>query len=224
MEALFKIRDLRFRDILSIDSLNIYEGEIMAIVGESGSGKTTLLKMFNMLLSPDAGEIFYQGKSLNDWDAVELRREVVMLQQQPMVFPGNVRKNLKIGLELSEKEAPDDKELEEMLIRVHLNKSLEEGTEKFSGGEKQRLALARVLLMEPRVLLLDEPSSALDEETADRVIADTVELARKRDITLIMVTHASHIAETYAERMIVLTKGKISHDSALEKSPEKNEG
>ena len=209
MTALFEIRDLRFRDILWIQSLDILEGERLAMVGESGSGKTTLLKMMNLLLSPDSGRILYREKPLDKWDPVKVRREVVMVQQQPMIFPGNVRDNLLIGLDYSGKKPAQDPLLEEMLLRIHLNKSLEDPIEKFSGGEKQRLALGRVLLMDPQVLLLDEPSSALDEETANMVIGDTLEEARKSRITVVMVTHASSIARTWADRIITLSEGKI---------------
>lgn len=220
MSPLFQIRDLCFREILQIPTLDIEQGEILAIVGESGSGKTTLLKMMNLLLSPDSGQIFFKGKDVDQWDPVSLRREVVMLQQKPLIFPGNVRENLLIGLDFSGKKPADDSELEQMLLTVHLNKSLQTPVGKFSGGEQQRLALGRVLLMAPQALLLDEPSSALDEKTANQVIGDTIGEARKRGITVMMVTHTNSLARTYADRIITLVGGKILFSSEEKKEKE----
>ncbi len=95
---LFSIKNLKYKDILNIEKLNLPEKKIICIVGESGGGKTTLLKMLNKLVSPDSGNIYYKNKDLSEIDAVTLRREVVMLSQSPSIFKGTVKENLLIGI------------------------------------------------------------------------------------------------------------------------------
>ncbi|WP_341430354.1 ABC transporter ATP-binding protein [Clostridium amylolyticum] len=209
MISLFSIKGLVYKDILAINRLELLGNKIICIVGESGGGKTTLLKMLNKLVSPDKGEILYNNISLKDIDSVNLRREVVMLSQIPAIFEGTIKDNLLIGLKFSEKPMVSDKVLEEALSFIKLNKNLEDNSENLSGGEKQRLALARVLIMNPKVFLLDEPSSALDEDTEKFVIEKLVNHTRKNNKTLIMVTHSKSIAENYYDCLIEIKEGKI---------------
>lgn len=209
MISLFSIKDLVYKDILDINRLELPENKIICIVGESGGGKTTLLKMLNKLISPDKGEILYNNISLKDMDSISLRREVVMLSQIPAIFEGTIKDNLLIGLKFSEKPMVSDKVLEEALSFIKLNKNLEDNSENLSGGEKQRLALARVLIMNPKVFLLDEPSSALDEDTEKFIIEKLVNHTRKNNKTLIMVTHSKNISENYYDCLIEVKEGKI---------------
>lgn len=169
---MYKLKEVKYKDILDIDNLHIPKHNITCIVGESGSGKTTLLRLLNKLISPNRGEITYKEKSLEAIDPIKLRREVIMLPQTPAIFSGSVKENLLIGLKFSEKTFVSDKELSSILKTVKLNKELEEDAGKLSGGEKQRLALGRIMLLEPEVYLLDEPSSALDEETEQMIIKE----------------------------------------------------
>jgi len=209
MISLFSIKGLVYKDILDINRLELPENKIICIVGESGGGKTTLLKMLNKLISPDKGEILYNNISLKDMDSISLRREVVMLSQIPAIFGGTIKDNLLIGLKFSEKPMVSDKVLEEALSFIKLNKNLEDNSENLSGGEKQRLALARVLIMNPKVFLLDEPSSALDEDTEKFIIEKLVNHTRKNNKTLIMVTHSKNISENYYDCLIEIKEGKI---------------
>lgn len=203
---MFHIKNLRYKDILYIDELKIEEKQVTCIIGQSGGGKTTLLKMLNHMLSPDQGEIVYKGRSLFEWNPIALRREVVMLSQQPVMFEGNIRENLNFGRILSEKEPLDDEKLKEALKFVCLQKKLEDDVEQLSGGEKQRLALARIFLMDPEVFLLDEPTSALDKGTEEKIMAAFIRDARKKEKTVIMVTHSDTIPKTYADKVITINK------------------
>lgn len=204
---LFELINLKYKDILNIEKLEIPENKITCIVGESGSGKTTLLRHLNGLVSADCGSIYFKGKNIDELDNIQLRRKVVMLSQNPAIFSGNIRDNLIIGLKFSDKSEVDDDKLNEILELVHLDKSLEDDAEKLSGGEKQRVALGRILLMEPEVLLLDEPSSALDEATEKLVIERVVEYSKVKKKSLIMVTHSKNIAKTYGEYIVEVKKG-----------------
>ncbi|MDK2821896.1 MAG: UDP-glucose/iron transport system ATP-binding protein [Clostridia bacterium] len=206
---MFRLEGVKYKNILDIDKLYIPKNKITCILGKSGSGKTTLLKLLNKLISCTQGEIYYNDRLLKKMDSIELRRNVVMLPQVPAIFPGTVKDNLLIGLKFSEKQLVSDKKIFEILNMVHLNKDLTESAENLSGGEKQRLALARVILMEPEVFLLDEPSSALDEDTEQIIIEKLVRYTKKMNQTLIMVTHSKKIAKTFADNIFEIRKGKV---------------
>ncbi len=206
---MFKLKDIKFKNILDIQSLTIPNGKITSIVGSSGSGKTTLLRHLNKLISPSSGSIFYFNTPLTEIDSVELRRKVVMLSQNPVIFTGTVKDNLLCGLGFSEKTFPQDNKLKEILEIVELNKPLEENAEILSGGEKQRLALGRVILMNPEVFLLDEPSSALDEETENLMVAKLASYIKANNKTLVMVTHSKTIALRFSDNIIEISGGKV---------------
>ncbi|MDI6602378.1 MAG: ABC transporter ATP-binding protein [Thermoanaerobacteraceae bacterium] len=209
MTSLYELKDITYKNILNIDNLIIPENKVICIVGESGSGKTTLIKHLNNLISCDAGTIYYKGQNIDEINPIKLRREVVMLPQVPVIFPGSIGNNINIGLTFSGNKPVDDSRLQEVLNIVHLQKGLSDDAGKLSGGEKQRVALARVLLMHPDVLLLDEPSSALDEETEHLVIDSVVKYVRDNNKSLIMVTHTKKIAREYGEGIIIMDKGRV---------------
>ncbi|MDF2614730.1 MAG: transporter ATP-binding protein [Clostridia bacterium] len=206
---MFFIKNVRYKSILDIENLIIPDHKITCIVGESGSGKTTLLKLFNKMISSDGGEILYNEQSLANINAITLRRKVVMLSQNPSIFKGSIRDNLLIGLKFAEKSLAADDKLYEILKMVHLNKGLDEDTENMSGGEKQRLALGRVLLLDPECFLLDEPSSALDEDTEHLIIEKIVQYSKANNKTLIMVTHSKKAADTFADYIVEMRNGRV---------------
>lgn len=203
---MFVIKNVIYKDILHIDTMDIPAKKITCLVGESGAGKSTLLKMLNIMLSPDSGDIYYQDENLNDEDPVRHRRRVVMLAQQPTIYEGTIRENLNMGLLFSEKNPKEDQELAKALEIVHLNKNVEENAETLSGGEKQRLALARIYLMDPEVYLLDEPTAALDKETEEVVMESFIKKIKERGQSVVMITHSQKIASKYGENMITLEK------------------
>ncbi len=214
---MFNFKNVRYKNILDIENLHIEKNKVTCIVGESGSGKTTLLKLFNKLISPDGGEIRYQDKEIKEMDSVILRREVVMLPQSPAIYKGRVRENLIIGLKFSEKDnIPEDDTLIKILEEVNLTKSLDDDAEKMSGGEQQRLALGRIILLDPNVYLLDEPSSALDEETERLVIEKMVDHVKTTKKTLIMVTHTKRIAKEFGDSIVEVKKGKIAYQGDVD--------
>lgn len=206
---MFKIENVQYKNILEIPRLEIHEDKITAIVGESGSGKTTLLKLLNKMINPSKGDIYYKGKNINELNPIELRRKVVMLPQNPVMFPGSIKDNLLIGLKFAEKPLLEEQKLKDTMEIVYLEKGLNEEVDKLSGGEKQRVALGRTLLLGPEVFLFDEPSSALDEDSEDVVIRNIVKYIKENKKTLIMVTHSRKMAEEYSDYTIEMDDGKI---------------
>jgi putative ABC transport system ATP-binding protein len=189
---LFRISGIRFLDVFKAEEMRINSANITVFQGPSGSGKTTMLRFLNRMAVPDEGSIKYEGRSIEDVEPVELRRRVVMLMQTPVLFTESVRDEVCAGCEFSGHPLPEDEEICTLLERLNLKKSLDENPSTFSGGELQRLSLARVLLMDPPVLLLDEPSAALDKETEERVFEIVAEY-RDRGKTVIMASHSSAI-------------------------------
>lgn len=206
---MFSLRDVRYKDILDIPHLEIPEGTVTCIVGQSGSGKTTLMRLLNRMISPDAGTIAYQGTPVTEIDPIELRRRVVMLPQSPVMFDGTIRENLCIGLEFAGKPMVDESLIQRIMDVMELKKDLEGDAATLSGGEKQRVALGRVLAMRPEVALLDEPSSALDQGTEDRIMERLVAGAREYNVTLVIVTHSRALAESIAENLIEMKDGRV---------------
>lgn len=203
---MFEIKNIKFKDILDVEHLIIHEGKITSIVGESGSGKTTLLKMLNNIISPDEGEILYKGKNINDFDVIELRRKITMLPQNPIIYKGNILDNILIGKKFAKSNDYNIEEIKKLMSEFNIDKDLNSPADNLSGGEKQRLCIIRVLIMNPDVILLDEPSSALDEKTEDKVINYICNYVKQNNKTLIMVTHSSEIAKKYSDHIIEINK------------------
>lgn len=206
---MFEIKNVKFKDILNIKKVKLNKNMITAILGSSGGGKTTFLKLLNNMITADQGKITYKDQDIESYDPVALRREVVMLPQDPEIFRGSIRDNFKITEKIADNVISENLNYEELLSQVSLTQNLADDAQKLSGGEKQRLALARVMLLEPEVLLLDEPSSSLDKITEEKIIKMVVDYVRKKDRTLIMVTHSLDIAEKFADRIINIESGKI---------------
>ncbi|AQQ65621.1 MULTISPECIES: ABC transporter ATP-binding protein [Bacillus] len=203
---MFILKNVIYKDILHIPYLQIQKEKITCIIGESGSGKSTLLRMLNDLQSPTSGTIEYNGKLISDYHPIQLRRDVVMLGQTPPIFDGTIKDNLLMGLRLSEKPFPNDDALRSALQTVSLDKQLEDSASSLSGGEKQRLAFARIVLMDPPVYLLDEPTSALDSDTERHVMKQFTELARKKKKTIIFITHSQQLPKEVADDIIEISK------------------
>lgn len=206
---MFSLRDVRYRDVLEIPHLEIPERQVTCIVGKSGSGKTTLMKLLNRMISPDAGTITYKGTPITEIDPIQLRRRVVMLPQSPVMFEGTIRENLCKGLEFAGKPMVGDDILHRIMEVMDLRKDLDGDVGTLSGGEKQRVALGRVLAMQPEVALLDEPSSALDRGTERTIMERVVADAREHGVTLVIVTHSRPLAEAIAENLIEMEGGRI---------------
>jgi len=203
----FKQVSVRRADRLVLDevSARIPAAGITVVSGPSGAGKTTLLRLCNRLDIPDAGRVWYRGQPLDELDPLALRRRVGMVFQRPTPFPGNVADNLAV--------AHPDAGAEEMttaLIQVALDPGLlGQEARTLSGGELQRMCLARTLVTRPETLLLDEPTSALDAQPKQVFEATARDLAAQ-GITIIWVTHDSAQADRIADRIYQLCDGQLT--------------
>ncbi len=211
---IFELDNLGFvspeKMILEGISLSIKEGEHLTITGPSGSGKSSLLKLLAALVSPSSGQLFYQGQEMGDLDPVAYRREVSYCFQQPVLFGQTVRDNVAFPFEI--RQIPFDQErVLTALARLNLGPEfLEKPIKDLSGGEKQRVALVRNLLFEPKVLLLDEVSSGLDEKT--KILLRTfLNDLHQEGVTLIEVTHDQQEIEA-AERLVTIVGGRLAHE------------
>ena len=201
----------RFGPVLAVDnvSLAIEEGEFFALLGPSGCGKTTLLRMLAGFETPTRGEILIDGK---DYTKVPPnRRPVNMVFQSYAVFPHmNVRTNIEYGLTMDGVAAAERRERAEAALGlVQLEGYGDRMPDQLSGGQRQRVALARALVKEPRVVLLDEPLSALDAKLREELRFELSRLQDKVGITFVMVTHDQDEALALATRCAVMHKGSL---------------
>lgn len=210
---MFAIRDLKYRSILEIEEL-ILDRPIHCLTGPSGSGKTTLLRHLNRLNEPDSGQIDYNGNPLREIDPVALRRKVVMLGQNPVIYDGTIADNLQVGARLAQQPLPGREAMERALERVGLAQPLDGFCDKLSGGERQRLCMARVMLMEAETYLMDEPSAALDRETEGFMISNLAAFAAEKGRQLILVSHSPQVSEMFREGRVLLEGGKIKEVGA----------
>lgn len=206
---MFEFIDIKYKNVLSIPSLYIKSGVVSALTGASGSGKTTVLKLLCKLISPTSGRITYNGEDINNIDTVSYRRRVTMLSQTPVLFSGSIKDNLAAGLRFRHQHIPADEVLIDILEQLKLKKTLDDMSDNLSGGEKQRLALGRILLLDSDVYLLDEPSSALDEQTERDIVKMLTLHANENKKTLVMVTHSKAAACEFADVIIEFSEGCI---------------
>ena len=206
---MFELKNVQFKNILNIDNLIIDDSGLTMIIGPSGSGKSTLLKMLDDIISPDRGEILYKGDNISSYKTHELRRKIIMQSQFPAIFEGNVRDNLNIARKFSGLPTLDDENLKELLNIVLLDKKLDDEPKDFSGGEKTRLSIARVLAMDAEVYLFDEPTSSLDDETEFNLINKVIQYLKEKNKKIVMVSHSEKLF-SLAEQVIEINNNTAS--------------
>jgi putative ABC transport system ATP-binding protein len=189
-------------------TFEVRKGEVLAIVGPSGSGKTSLLRLLNRLDEPTAGTVYVDGVDYRTIEPRDLRRQLGMVTQRPYLFPGTVADNLRFGpAQRSELLSQDS--VEALLANVGLKGYAGRNVANLSGGEAQRVSVARTLANSPLVLLLDEPTSALDEAAKLEVESSIQKLIRDQALTCVMVTHDVGQAGRLADRALLLDSGRI---------------
>jgi putative ABC transport system ATP-binding protein len=189
-------------------NFEVYSGEVLAIAGPSGSGKTSLLRLLNRLDEPSTGTVFVEGIDYHNIEPRELRRKLGMVTQRPYLFPGTVAENLQFGpAQRGQTLLPEA--IEELLTQVGLKGYAARNVANLSGGEAQRVSVARTLANSPLVLLLDEPTSALDEAAKLEVETTIRKVVQEQGLTCVIVTHDLVQAARMAGRALLLESGHI---------------
>ena len=198
------------RDALRIDSLNIEHGETLAVVGPNGAGKSTLLLALARLLKPSDGEVIFNGSQVARLDDLEYRRKISFVFQDPLLLDMTVEQNIALGLKFR------DTPKEELHARVwkwirHLGIETlaKRRASQLSGGEAQRVSLARAFVLEPELLLLDEPFAALDPPTRAKLLEDLSALLAHDHRTAVFVTHNLNEAAKLSHRIAVIVNGML---------------
>ncbi len=202
----------RFDDFVAVKNLNlsIAEGEFVALMGPSGCGKTTTLRMLAGLEKPTSGDILLNGQVMNEVSASE--RDTPMVWQSLALFPFlNARQNVEFGLKMRGVDSAERKKRAiHWLERLDMGEFIERPVNQLSGGQRQRVALARSLVIEPKILLLDEPLSALDAHLVIRMQGVLSKLQKELGITFVYVTHSQSEAFAMADRVVIMGNGDVA--------------
>jgi len=217
IEALGIAKNISGREILRDLSFSLPSGRVTVLIGPNGSGKTTLLRLIGLLSQPDQGRLLYDGRDLSGLDyraRLHLRRSMVTVFQNPLFFRGSLQENLLFGLKLRGLQ-PDTGRLQEVLELLGLPGREKQAARSLSGGEKQRLQLARALLLEPDLFLLDEPAANLDPLSRRRVETVISKLAAG-GATVVFTTHNLFQARRLGRHFIFLSRGRINRAGPIE--------
>ena len=196
------------KTLVSDISVRVLAAEILAVVGPSGAGKSSFLRLLNRLDEPTAGTVRLNGEDYRKLPAQELRRRVGMVMQSAYLFPGTVAANIAFGPR-QRGERLSFEQIAVLLERVGLPGYQERDVSNLSGGEAQRVSLARTLANSPMALLLDEPTSALDEASSREIEDLLLSIVHERQISCVIVTHNTNQAQRIADRAIIMEKGKL---------------
>lgn len=195
---------------LRVDHLSVDEGQIISVLGPSGSGKSTLLRIVALLEKPDSGTVMVDGTKARFRD-LKIRRTIAMMLQSPAMLRGTVLRNLRLPLEWRGIDHSSVLErARDALAQVGLEGFEQRDASKISGGEKQRVALARILCIEPKVALLDEPLSHIDDDLKNRLGEVIQDLAQARGTSVIWVTHDRSEASRFADTAVHLNSGTLT--------------
>ena len=198
------------RDVLNIDSLDIQRGETLAVVGPNGAGKSTLLLALASLLKTARGEIRFDGKSLRELDELDYRRKISFVFQSPLLLDMTVEENVALGLRF--RGVPKEQvkaEAGKWMKSLGVESLSARRAIQLSGGEAQRVSLARAFVLNPELLLLDEPFSALDPPTRAKLLDDLGSLLAEDHRTAIFVTHNLTEAAKLSHRIAVMVNGMV---------------
>jgi putative ABC transport system ATP-binding protein len=210
--ATLRAKELSYHvgDTILVDrvSVEIRAGDVVAVVGPSGAGKSSFLRLLNRLDEPTKGTVLLDGVDYREIPPQELRRRVGMVTQSPYLFPGTVVENLRFGPQQRGKDLSRGV-MDQLLASVNLSGYAERDVGKLSGGEAQRVSLARTLANEPGILLLDEPTSSLDDNTQQDVERLICDIIHDGDLTALIVTHDKGQARRMAQLAMVMESGRV---------------
>ena len=203
---LFELDGVRYGDWVAYDRIVIDGGRATFIMGDSGCGKSTLLRLLNATIPPSSGRIFYQGRNLEEWDTLDLRKQVSLVRQEAFLFDESVRGNVDRFYSFRELEPPPDETVHRFLEICCLDVPLDKDCTTMSGGERQRVFTAIFLSLMPKVLLLDEPTSALDAATSFRLMTNLKNFCGAGGIDMVVVSHNKEIVKACADETLVMER------------------
>lgn len=211
---LVRIRDLLVRrggrDALRVASLDVERGEVLALVGPNGAGKSTLLLTLAHLIQADRGEIVFAGTPLREWDSLEYRRKLAFVFQDPLLMDLSVSGNVALGLNFrGASKVGTEAKARHWLELLGIQSLAQRRAIELSGGEAQRVSLARALVLDPELLLLDEPFAALDPPSRARLLDDLTPLLSQDHRTTLFVTHDLQEAARLGDRVAVIIGGRL---------------
>lgn len=213
-ETILGMKDLivRYSDqtVLQVDSLDIQEGEVLAVIGPNGAGKSTLLLVLSGLLHPDLGQVYFRGKSIQQENELAYRRRIALVLQEPLLLHRSVFDNVAAGLKFRGLPRLEVRQrTEDWLERLEISHLRDRPAQRLSGGEAQRTSLARAFVLQPELLMLDEPFSSLDAPTRSRLLQDLHTLLSQTSITTIFITHDLDEALLLGDRVAVVLGGSL---------------
>ncbi len=200
------------RNVLEVDDLRIPEKAITSLAGPNGAGKSTLLRLIAFLQRPETGSIRFRGEEVrfSRLELVDIRRKVTLVEQNPFIFRGTVYSNVTYGLRVRGVPRRELKErAKEALESVGLEDFEGRDARSLSGGEQQRLALARAVILRPLALLLDEPTAHVDPSRTASIENLIKNLQRERNLTIVLATHDPAQAQNLTDRIIILDSGRV---------------
>jgi peptide/nickel transport system ATP-binding protein len=227
IESKFMRRIVGYHEVLKNVSFEIYEGEIFCLLGKSGSGKTTIARIITGVLEKDSGEIYFLGEPIENFTRVERAKNIQMIFQNPFASLNprlTIRSILGEALQIRCKATDERLDREDFTERLKLYLSLvkmptdilDEYPYRFSGGQRQRIAIARALIVEPKLLIADEPVSALDLSIQAQVLNLLLELREKLKLSILFITHDIAVASFLSDRIGILHDGEIIEQGATE--------
>lgn len=205
--------------VLKDINAQIKKGTSTALVGPTGSGKTVLLRLIDLLEQPSSGIVYFEGIDANESDKtrLEIRRQIGIVFQKPLAFKASVYDNIAYGLKIRGKKENMDEKIKDLLELIGLSGYTKRNALKLSGGETQRLALARAMITEPELLLLDEPTANLDPISKKKLEELILKINRESETTIILTTHDLLQGQKLADSMIILNNGQILQSGSPEK-------
>lgn len=220
-----KIYDLKNRKVVAVDnvSLSINDGDIFGIIGYSGAGKSTLVRMINQLERQDKGKILIDGHELNKLSPKQLRQlrtKIGMIFQHfNLLWSRTVSENIELALQIAgiKEKHKRQQRVKELVDLVGLTGRENAYPSELSGGQKQRVGIARALANNPKILLCDEATSALDPDTIKSILDLLLEINRKLEITIVMITHQMEVVQKICNRVAVMSEGKVVEEGNVKK-------
>ncbi len=215
MSCQYQLKNIQFsyfdKKVLDIEKQIFEQGKITALVGANGAGKSTLLGLLSFIFDAEAGEIEFSGEKVTKKNQASLRKSVGLVQQNPYLIKGSVMKNIELGLKFRHvKPAERESRAKDMLRLLKIENLADRSVKSLSGGEAQKVAIGRALVLDPKVILLDEPFTYLDREFVEEFELLIKELRNEQNKTIIFTTHNQTQAKALSDQVFSIVDGHLT--------------